>query len=91
MSDILVPFTEVRRSFAEPKPAWGIDKGSGEVFIRCGGCGQCLNLDHEILSDGTVRPSVHHDNPDCGWHVFVTLEGYTEHKEPRTAEERKGP
>lgn len=71
---IQVPFTSVRKSFADPKPAWG--KEGDDTYIRCGGCGQCINLDHTIAPNGDVNPSVHHDDPRCGWHVWVTLVGW---------------
>src|SRR5882762_8866810 len=73
---IIVPFTEHRKSFEHPAPAWGRDKGSGEIFIRCGGCGKCIDLDHQVAANGDVTPSVWHDSPDCGWHVHITLEGW---------------
>jgi hypothetical protein len=65
-----------RKSFEEPKPAWGRD-ASGEIFIRCG-CGKCINLDpqHKIDNNGVINPSVWHDDPKCGWHQFVQLLDY---------------
>lgn len=67
-----------RKSFEEPKPVWGIDSG-GALYIRCGGCGVCVGFDesHTIAADGTVSPSVHHDDGQCGWHVFVKLLDWT--------------
>lgn len=74
---IEVPKTDFRKSHVEPIPAWGIDSG-GEVFIRCGGCGMCMGLDHEISAEGIVTPSVFHDEPPkCNWHVSdVKLMGW---------------
>ena len=73
MNRIPIPKTDVRRSFAEPSPAWGRDT-SGELFIRCGGCRRCMGMDlHTVADDGTVEPSLHHDDPACNWHVWGTL------------------
>lgn len=76
MSDVVqIPRVPVRRSFVDPKPAWGRDSG-GTLFLRCA-CGLCMGLDdHTVAADGTVSPSLHH--PDdahggCGWHVFGRL------------------
>ncbi len=78
MSIQTVPFTLIRKSFVDPTPAWGIDKGDGGVFVRCGQCGKAVDLheQHTIAADGTVSPSVHHDEPGCGWHVHIKLEGW---------------
>lgn len=69
---IEIPKTNFRKSFEEPMPAWGKDK-QGKLFIRCE-CGKCMGLDnHTVSDDGTVNPSLHHDEPDCGWHVWGKL------------------
>lgn len=68
-----LPKVQARKSLVEPSPAWGRDAG-GEVFIRCS-CGVCMNLDreHAIDTEGNVNPSLHHAEPQCGWHVFARL------------------
>jgi hypothetical protein len=72
MSRVVIPKTDLRRSFADPSPAWGREK-SGELFIRCQ-CGLCMGLDlHTVEPNGDVSPSLHHDDPKCGWHVYATL------------------
>lgn len=72
MSDrVLIPKTDVRKRFVDPKPAWGRDAG-GHLFIRCA-CGICMGLDHEIDAEGNVSPSLWHDDPNCGWHVHGRL------------------
>jgi hypothetical protein len=70
---VRIPRVAHRRSHEDPKPAWGVDAG-GSLFVRCGGCGVCAGLDHEVAPDGTVAPSL--VCPDCGWHVMATLEGW---------------
>lgn len=53
----------------------------GTVAIACPQCGAGSALEHEILADGTVKPSVVHP---CGYHEFVTLEGWDlGHREKR--------
>lgn len=59
---------------SEPKPAWGRFAG-GEAWVRCQ-CGQVLYLDHDVAADGTVSPSLWHDEPGCGYHVMATLQGW---------------
>jgi hypothetical protein len=72
---IEIPFTEYRKSFVEPIPAWGRE-ASGTVFIRCA-CGKCIDLrKHTIAADGTVSPSVWHDSPECDWHVWAKLKDW---------------
>lgn len=72
-SYISTPYTPMRKSFVDPAPAWGIDKGDGAIFVRCGGCRKCIDLPHEIAADGTVSPSV---ICECGWHVHLQLQDY---------------
>lgn len=69
-----LPKVEFRKSFDDPSPAWGIDN-EGNIFIRCGKCGKCINLSshHSVDFSGYVRPSVWHIEPSCGWHVWVKL------------------
>lgn len=54
-------------------PAW--DLINGQLWIRCK-CGQPNRLDHEIAPNGDLNPSLFHDDPACGWHVWATLEGW---------------
>lgn len=79
---IEIPFIEVRKSFVDPSPAWGVDKGDGGIFIRCGDCKKCINLvSHKINDDGVVSPSVHHDEGSyCQWHVHIKLLDWEIHK-----------
>jgi hypothetical protein len=72
---------------AQSQPAWDLSHdpelvaahGQGRdsvLVLRCD-CGKIIRmLGHEIAADGTVSPSVWHDVPGCGWHVFARLEGW---------------
>jgi len=82
----IVPFTDLRKSFIEPKPAWGIEKGDGAVFVRCGVCGKCIDLPHSIADDGTVSPSV---VCACGWHVHIKLQNWLVAAQPRERGEKQ--
>jgi hypothetical protein len=35
-----------------------------------------LTLDHRIEANGDVNPSLWHDDPGCGWHVYGTFVGW---------------
>lgn len=65
-----------RKSYVAPAPAWGRDL-RGHLFFRCI-CGLCLSLDagHAIGPTGDITPSIHHDDPACGYHIDATLEGW---------------
>jgi hypothetical protein len=78
---IIIPKTDVRMGgpSIEPRPAWFKDE-HGFVWLRCE-CGHILNIDthnhtHAIGPDGVVTPSLWHDVPECGFHVFGTLDGW---------------
>jgi hypothetical protein len=46
------------------------------LVLRCN-CGKVIRLlDHRIAADGTLSPSIWHDIPGCGWHVFGKLQGW---------------
>lgn len=78
---IEVPFTEVRKSFVDPSPAWGVDKGDGSIFVRCGDCKKCIGLPHMVDDNGIVSPSVHHDDGEnCQWHVHIKLLDWNIHR-----------
>jgi hypothetical protein len=63
------------------QPAWWISHdpelvqafGSGNggvVLVRCN-CGLTIRmLGQTIDADGIVTPSIWHDVPECGWHVY---------------------
>lgn len=63
------------------QPAWWIShnpelvkaygKGNdGVLLIRCN-CGLTIRmLGQKISADGIVSPSIWHDVPECGWHVW---------------------
>jgi hypothetical protein len=78
MTITLLPKTDKRKPYADPKPAWGIEP-NGIVFIRCA-CGVCASISdtHEIDTQGNVTPSVWHDEESggCGWHVMAVLVGW---------------
>lgn len=61
---------------AEP-PVWWAGKdtfGNRCVLLTCGGCGVAVHLSGwTVADDGTVSPSVWHNEPQCGWHVFIRL------------------
>jgi hypothetical protein len=62
-------------------PAWDINTDpvmvknygnghSGVIVLRCN-CGRVIRLlDHAVSADGKVSPSIWHDVPECGWHVW---------------------
>ncbi len=55
---------------------WGTLDGRRMPSITCR-CGRAGPLeDHEVSLSGHVTPSVHHDEPSCGFHDHVRLEGY---------------
>lgn len=56
------------------KPAWYF-MGQGRVILVCQ-CGETMMLNHEISEDGTVSPSIWHDVPECGWHIYGKLNDY---------------
>ena len=67
-------FTEA--DVADP-PVWWQAEG-GEILIACGGCGLFHALKGwTVAADGTVSPSVWHNEPACGWHVFIRLLDWT--------------
>jgi hypothetical protein len=73
MERVLIPKTLGRKSFIDPSPAWGHD-AAGMLFIRCK-CGRCMNMDeHTVDGEGNVNPSLFHDEPCCGWHVWGKLD-----------------
>lgn len=48
-------------------------------LIKCN-CGELVALayGHHVHSDGKVTNSFYHREPEgCGWHVFLTLDGWT--------------
>lgn len=53
--------------------------GKPKVYIICPHCGNRLELNdaHVIWADGSVHESVLCSVPDCGYHEFITLEGWT--------------
>lgn len=72
--DVAIPYDKVHgfKFHVEPMPAWGRST-QGKLYIRCK-CGVPMGLeDHTIEDNGTVNPSLHHDDPECGWHVWGTL------------------
>ena len=47
------------------------------AIISCPKCGSvCSITKWDFSENGEVNPSVHHDQPDCGFHEFITLEGW---------------
>jgi len=70
------------------QPAWDIShdpqlvkqyggNNKGVLLLRCQ-CGQVIRLlGQHVSADGKVAPSLWHDVPQCGWHVWGTLEGWT--------------
>ena len=48
----------------------------GVVLVRCN-CGLVIRmLGQQISADGTVSPSIWHDVPECGWHIWGKFEGW---------------
>ena len=75
MERVSIPKTDLRKRNVEPSPAWGRDK-SGSLFVRCA-CGIPMGLDeHTVDGEGNVNPSLFHDEPQCGWHVFGKFEDW---------------
>ena len=68
-------------------PAWDIscdpelvknygNGNPGVVLVRCN-CGLVIRmLGQVIAADGTVTPSIWHDVPGCGFHVYGRFEGW---------------
>lgn len=70
----------IKRGGRGQKQTWhkGIRDGKEETYFTCA-CGAGGPLEgHVVGTDGVVVPSVHHDIPSCGFHHFITLEGYTD-------------
>lgn len=67
---------ESMESSPEINPAWGIDKESKRIFIRCGICKKILALSHIHFIDGSgaITPMMTHT--ECGWHVSARLINY---------------
>lgn len=75
-------------SFEEPgQPAWDLARdpdlvaqhgeGRSEVLVLRCNCGKIIRLlDHQVAQDGRITPSIWHDIPDCGWHVYGRLDGW---------------
>lgn len=68
--------------------AEGTDRGGkwwpwgGHTMIECPDCGNVATLDdHKIAGNGKVEPSVVCPEEGCGFHEFVTLEGWAGHQE----------
>lgn len=62
-----------------PREHWA--KLGHTVQVDCPGCGVRLPLyidplDHEVGPGGTVKPSLVCPLDDCGFHAYVTLEGW---------------
>ncbi len=56
----------------DPPVWWRADDGS--ILITCGGCGIVTGLPGwDIAADGTVTPSIWHNEPQCGWHIWARL------------------
>ena len=55
---------------------WTIRDGKKEVHFtcRCGASGPFT--EHLISPEGHITPSIHHDDGECNFHSFITLEGY---------------
>ena len=63
------------------QPAWWISRdpdlvkaygngNDGVVLVRCN-CGLTIRMLGQVIeADGTVTPSIWHDVPECGWHIF---------------------
>lgn len=82
MSDrVHIPRSEEHRGGKDikPSPAWWWSEGLNDepvIWMRCA-CGRLMELDgHIVEPNGDVNPSIFHDAPECGWHVFGTLDGY---------------
>lgn len=81
MDRVSIPHTEDERGgkAIQPSPAWWWAEGLNDepvVWMRCA-CGQIMGIgQHTIEANGDVNPSLHHDVPECGWHVFGRLAGY---------------
>lgn len=73
---ITIPYDQRVRSDPDnaEKPAWGVITLDGKptLYFMCP-CGKRGALfDHDIADDGTVTPSVVHE--DCGFHDYIKLE-----------------
>jgi hypothetical protein len=69
------------------QPAWWISRdpklvqqygfgNDGVVLVRCN-CGLTIRMLGQVISeDGLVTPSIWHDVPECGFHVYGKFEGW---------------
>lgn len=71
---ILIPRSEPIIKRCDPAPAWGRDE-RGRLYVRCV-CKLPMKLQHEVPDNGDVSPSLWHDSPECGWHVWATLQDW---------------
>jgi hypothetical protein len=55
---------------------WHNTKTYGNVFFTCPKCGRTGILDHEILPNGDVNPSVVCPTEGCDFHEYVNLAGW---------------
>ena len=65
---------------SEDKPGWldvqNKDKQALRPLIKCA-CGALLNIPRlHVHASGQVFASLHHVDPQCGWHVFGWLLDY---------------
>ena len=73
---IIVPYDQRVRSDPDnaPRPSWGValrdSKPIPSFLCVCGMRGALF--DHDVDADGTVNPSVVHD--ECGFHDSIKLE-----------------
>ncbi len=64
---------------SQPGPWWWplTDGSQKSASVKCPECGLVCVLDHSISDDGTVAPSLVCPEPECSWHVFVQLVGWS--------------
>lgn len=63
-----------------PRDKWDVITGEHKPFIECPRCGQGILGDtapHGIRADGKVYRSVVCQNPNCDFHSYIKLEGWT--------------
>lgn len=63
---------------------WPVQGGKAKVVTRCSN-GHIGTLDHLVLEDGTVSPSVVCQKLGCNYHEFIKLEGWTYGRKEREA------
>ena len=71
------------RDIHHAKGTWNYLRHKGRVSATfvCPECGEYGMLNHEISEDGDVWPSVQCPNPQCAFHEYISLAGWSPYQE----------